>query len=167
MNPKNFKEKLYGLVFLFSILLLTNQALAKNNDLSNGIWFICEFAHSQIPPEDDCNMLDDDGFQIINGIVHRIKIKNSIETRCRQNRVGNCFLRTRVGLVAERSEIGPIKLFAKKIYLTWLGCTQKYLTIQYPDYNEIFPSSEKCWWTSDKRYFVARYVNKIKIAPDN
>ena len=46
-------EKLYGLVFLFSILMLTNQAPAKNNDLSNGIWFICEFAHSQIPPEDD------------------------------------------------------------------------------------------------------------------
>ena len=114
MNPKNHTGKLYGLIFLFFIIMLTSQTDAKNNDLSNGIWFICEYAHSQISPEDDCNMLDDDGFQIIDGIVHFIKIKNSIETRCRHNRVGNCFLRTHVGLVAERSEIGPIKLFENK-----------------------------------------------------
>ena len=143
--------------------MLANQACAENNYLSNGTWFFCEFAHSQIPPEDNCKMLDDDGFQIINGIVYRIKIKNSIETMCRHNRVGNCFLRHQVGLFAERSELGPIKLSERKIHLTWLGCTQEYSIIKHSNYSEINPDSEICWWASRKHYFISRYVGDIQI----
>ena len=112
------------------------QANARNNDLSNGIWFLCEFAHSKIPPEDQCNMLDDDGFQIIDGIVHRIKVINSKETGCRQDRIGNCLINTHVNLVAERYKIGPVKLIGNKIYITWLGCSQKYNTVLYSHYTE-------------------------------
>ncbi len=142
------------------------QANARNNDLSNGIWFLCEFAHSKIPPEDQCNMLDDDGFQIIDGIVHRIKVINSKETGCRQDRIGNCLINTHVNLVAERYKIGPVKLIGNKIYITWLGCSQKYNTVLYSHYTEIVPSFERCWWTADKRYFVAKYVGNIKILSD-
>ena len=127
---------------------------------------MCEFAHSKIPPEDQCKMLDDDGFQIINGLVHRIKVINSKETRCRQNRIGNCLMNTGIDLVAERHKIGPVKLLKNEIYITWLGCSQKYNTILYDNYTEIVPNSEKCWWTADKRYFVARYIGKIKILLD-
>ena len=32
-----------------------------------GIWFICEFAQRQRPPDDACQMFDDEGFQLANG----------------------------------------------------------------------------------------------------
>jgi hypothetical protein len=163
MNSKILIDKLNCVIFICSILVLTSQASAKSNDLSNGIWFTCEFAHSQIPPEDDCAMLDDDGFQIIDGIVHRIKIKNSTETGCRHNRAGNCFLRSQRGLIAQRFELGPIKFLVNKIYLTWLGCTQEYAIIEHSNYKEIAPSSELCWWTPPKHYFISRYISKIRI----
>ena len=163
MNPKIFIEQLYYLILICSILMLTNQAYATNSDLSNGTWFVCEFAHSQIPPEDNCIMLDDDGFQIINGIVYRVKIKNSIETTCRHNRVGNCFFRHQAGLFAERSELGPIKLSDNKIHLTLLGCTQEYSIIKHSNYSEIIPDSEICWWASRKHYFISQYIGKIQI----
>jgi hypothetical protein len=163
MNSKILIDKLNCVIFICSILVLSSQASAKSNDLSNGIWFTCEFAHSQIPPEDDCAMFDDDGFQIIDGIVYRIKINNSTETGCRNNRTGNCFLRNQPGLIAEQFEIGPIKLFENKIYLTRLGCTQEYAIIEHSNYKEIAPSSELCWWTPPKHYFISRYISKIRI----
>ena len=143
--------------------MLTNQAYATNSDLSNGTWFVCEFAHSQIPPEDNCIMLDDDGFQIINGIVYRVKIKNSIETTCRHNRVGNCFFRHQAGLFAERSELGPIKLSDNKIHLTLLGCTQEYSIIKHSNYIEIILDSEICRWVSRKHYFISQYIGRMQI----
>ena len=143
--------------------MYTNSVLAQNNELSNSIWFACEFAHSQIPPEDNCRMLDDDGFQIVDGKVHRIKIKNSTETGCRHKRVGNCFLKNQPNLIAERSEIGPIRLLDNKVYLTWLGCTQEYALIDHSNYSEIISGPDTCWWTPDKRYFISRFIGKIRI----
>ena len=167
MNSKILADKLFYAILICSIFVLTSHAWGKNSDLSIGIWFTCEFAHSQIPPGDDCGMLDDDGFQIIDGIIYRIKIKNSSETGCRHNRAGNCFLRTQLGLIAERFEIGPIKLLANKIYLTWLRCTQEYVAIEHTKYKEIIPSSEVCWWAPKKRYFISRYIGKIRIISDD
>jgi hypothetical protein len=132
-------------------------------NLSEGIWFRCEFAHSQIPPSDNCEMLDDDGFQVIKGVVHHVKILDSPETACRHNRVGNCFKKSQAGLSAKRSEIGPIKNLPKGVSVAWLGCAQLYHLITHPHFIEITPDVERCWWTPDKRYFVARYLDKIKI----
>ena len=127
---------------------------------------MCEYAHSNIPPDDQCYMLDDDGFQIIDGVVYRIKVINSKETKCRQGRIGNCLINTNANLVAERQKIGPIKLFENEVHITWLGCTQKYYTIPNYGYTEIRSDADKCWWTADKRYFVSRYVGKIRVISD-
>ena len=132
-------------------------------EIWRGIWFRCEFAHSQIPPDDNCRMLDDDGFQVIRGIVHHVKVVDSAETKCRNNRIGNCFKKTETGLSAEITEIGPIQLSEKGAEVTWLGCTQKYGITKHTYYLELSPDAEQCWWTPNKRYFVARYAGHIKI----
>ncbi len=143
-----------------------SEDVPRLKNLSEGLWFRCEFAHSQIPPEDDCKMLDDDGFQVIKGVVHHVKILNSKETACRHKRVGNCFKRNESGLAAERSEIGPIKFSNQGAEVTWLGCMQKYNLLHRAHYIEIVPDVEQCWWTPDKRYFVARYIGEIRITSE-
>ncbi len=148
-----------------SNVLQANELKVSAKDF-NGIWFRCEFAHSQIPPEDDCRMLDDDGFQVIKGVVHHVKITNSEETNCRHKRLGNCFLKNHTGLEAERSEIGPIDFSARSASVTWLGCTQKYGITRHPNYLDIAPAGELCWWASNKHYFVARYSGPLKIVEE-
>ncbi|MBT3989878.1 MAG: hypothetical protein HOG95_10160 [Rhodospirillaceae bacterium] len=148
------------------LALWINPLKAGELEVDEGIWFRCEFAHSQIPPDDNCRMLDDDGFQIIKGMVHHVKILNSREAACRHNRIGNCFKRDQAGLAAERSEIGPIKFADMMAEVTWLGCTQKYGLTKHPNYLEITPTPEQCWWTPDKRYFVARYRGPVKITDE-
>lgn len=158
-------------IIQLALILIMTAPFAAGSEaeapVSTGIWFRCEFAHSQIPPEDNCKMLDDDGFQVIKGVVHHVKILDSEEAKCRQNRVGHCFRRDQIGLSAERSKIGPIKLSPKFAEITWMGCTQRYGLIRHPDYIEIAPRPERCWWASDKRYFVARYAGQIKITAED
>ncbi len=145
------------------VLVAPNLLQADDTKTFDGTWFRCEFAHSQIPPDDNCRMLDDDGFQVIKGVVHHVKITNSNETNCRHNRVGNCFLKNHPGLEAERSEIGPLSLSETEAALTWLGCTQKYGITKHPNYMDIAPVGELCWWTPDKHYFIARFKGALKI----
>ena len=151
--------------FSFILLMITPgyPAVSEGINFSGGVWFSCEFAHSRIPPNDQCRMLDDDGFQVIEGTVFHIKVVNSLEKNCRQNRVGNCFLKAQKGLMAERSKIGPIILLNNIAEVTWLGCSQKYLLTEHAHYTEIMPDKEQCWWTPDKRYFVARYDELINL----
>ena len=126
-----------------------------------GAWFLCEFAHSQIPPNDKCSMLDDDGFQVVNNFLYHVKVKNSKQTRCRHKRLGQCFKKSQKGLIVERKELGPVKFYESKLDVTWYGCSQTYDIIHGPDFSEIRPVLEKCWWTPDKRYFVSEYKYKL------
>jgi hypothetical protein len=153
-------------LFIAAIYFAPIIALADEINMSDGVWFRCEFAHSQIPPEDNCRMLDDDGFQVIKGIVHHVKITNSKEIRCRHNRVGNCFLKNHLGLRAERTEIGPIELSEKGAAVTWFGCTQNYSLTKHLNYIDIVPVGELCWWTPDKHYYVERFRGLLKIVEE-
>jgi hypothetical protein len=163
MNWINIMFKIIGLVVVIYILVPTYLLAAEKRNLSEGIWFRCEFAHSQIPPDDKCKMLDDDGFQMINGSVYHVKVTNSLETKCRHERIGNCFSKSQKGLQAELTEIGPIKVARNKVDVTWLGCMQNYVLTQHSHYIEVAPNVEVCWWTPNKRYFIARYPGEIKI----
>ena len=50
------------------LMLTTRQALADETALRlEGVWFTCEFARSQTPPDDGCVMFDDEGFEVIDG----------------------------------------------------------------------------------------------------
>lgn len=145
------------------MLILINQADAEQPGSINDMWFRCEFSQGQMPPTDNCRMLDDQGFQIIKDTAYQIVVINSLETGCHKNRIGNCFLKTQVGLVAERSKIGKIIVSGDNLYLTWLGCMQEYSLIRHSNYREIIPDMENCWWASENKYFVARNIKKIKI----
>jgi len=165
MKQAGVRLKILALIFA-AVYFAPSFVQANELKVSDGIWFRCEFAHSQIPPEDNCRMLDDDGFQVIKGVVHHVKITNSAETNCRHDRVGNCFLRSHPGLEAERSEIGPVEFSEKSAAVTWLGCTQNYGITKQPKYLDIAPVGELCWWTSNKHYFVARYSGPLKIVEE-
>ena len=52
---------------------LTGQSSEIQN--LNGIWFICEYSISNNPPNDNCEMLDNDGFLVEQGKISHLKIK--------------------------------------------------------------------------------------------
>ena len=158
----------YTLITISLFFFLNNSMVAAQSRITLektiddlGIWFLCEFAHSQIPPNDKCLMLDDDGFQVVNDLLYHVKVKNSKQIRCRHNRLGQCFIKSQKGLIAERKELGPAKFYENKFDVTWYGCSQTYVIKHGPDFSEISPLIEKCWWTPDKRYFVSEYKHNL------
>ena len=128
-----------------------------------GVWFSCEFAHSQIAPEDGCKMLDDDGFLVANGQIDHVKVTDSKEQGCRHQRLGQCFERDRKKIIVSRDSVGPIRATAEGFAITYWGCTQGYTMARHPDFYEVTPSGRRCLWTSDKRYFVSRYRGVMEI----
>jgi hypothetical protein len=147
------------------LLILIVEAAASSKQLMDveGNWFSCEFAHSQIPPDDGCLLLDDDGFMVSNGQIAYVKVIDSREQGCRHQRLGQCFMRNRDKIVARRKNLGPIKATIEGFAITYWGCTQNYKMIRRADYFEITPTSSNCLWTRDKRYFVFRYRGNLEV----
>ncbi len=157
-----------GFSFILFFLLLipaAAAAAAATNQIKDveGNWFSCEFAHSQIPPDDGCRVLDDDGFMVSNGQIDHVKVIDSREQGCRHQRLGHCFERNRDKVVARSKNLGPIQATAEGFAITYWGCTQDYKMIKRADYFEITPISSNCLWTRDKRYFVYRYRGKLEV----
>lgn len=130
----------------------------------DGNWFSCEFAHSQIPPNDGCQMLDDDGFIVSKGKIVHIKVKNSPETNCRHDRKGQCFQRNMDEIVVEKDPLGEISPTAGGFAITYWGCTQEYAMHKRDGYFEVAPSGDHCLWTRDKRYFITRFQGRLQAA---
>lgn len=127
-----------------------------------GNWFSCEFAHSQIPPEDGCQMFDDDGFAVAKGKISHIKVTNSDQLNCRHERKGQCFERDKKDLVVTRDPVGAIRPTNIGFAVTYWGCTQEYLLQKRDGFFEVSPDGSRCLWTRDKRYFIARYKGPIR-----
>ena len=78
-------------------VLMPSTAVAKKDGFAvageewPGYWFTCEFARSQSPPDDKCEMFDDEGFQLAEGRLRYIRMIGSTETECRGNKKGQCF----------------------------------------------------------------------------
>ena len=132
----------------------------KNLD---GAWFACEFAHSQIAPDDNCKMLDDDGFLVAGQKVNHIKVLGSQEQACRQNRTGNCFKRDQAKVVVARDSTGTFRTTTDGFQIEYWGCSQEYKMSQRSGYYEVTPVDGLCYWASDKRYYLARYTGELKI----
>ncbi len=133
----------------------------------DGAWFSCEFAHSQIEPEDGCKMLDDDGFLIAGKTIDHIKARDSKETACRRNRTGNCFRRDRSEITVIRESTGEFLPTVDGFQINYWGCNQDYKLDRRQGYFEVSPVGELCYWTSDKRYFLAQYTGSLKFAPED
>ena len=152
------------------VLAIVYRPAAANNDgamPADGAWFLCEFAHSRIPPPDDCRIMDDDGFLIARGFIHRIKVTNSRHEGCRHARLGQCFSRHRAEVTVESWPIGPIRPAPGGFSVGFLGCTQSYRIVAHGSgedgFSEVAPTGEPCFWTRDKHYFVAPFTGRLRI----
>ena len=139
---------------------------AEKEPVKAEVWFQCEFAHSKIPPDDDCRMLDDDGFLVVEDIIYHVKVSDSEETTCRGNRIGHCFLRPRPQITVDGDEIGSIVRTSTGFAVDFLGCTQHYKMTPQANFVKVAPDQEQCYWTPDKNYYVARYKGRL-ISTDN
>ena len=70
-------------LFIYNILIILSLTCfipltGKSSDIQNldGMWFICEYSVSNNPPDDNCEMLDNDGFLVEQGKISHLKIKN-------------------------------------------------------------------------------------------
>lgn len=147
--------------------VLGSTATAQPVDPGNGTWFLCEYAHSKIPPSDNCAMLDDDGFMVRDGVVFHVKVTDSQEANCRGDRAGNCFKRTVEKITTEFGRIGPIEVASSYLAVDYFGCIQSYDFSPKGSYVEIRPAEERCFWTPDKHYYLARYEGRIKLIEDD
>jgi len=159
---------LFGvLIWLMLVVLHAAPSVASSQVMNlDGAWFSCEFAHSQIAPEDGCLMLDDDGFLIAGDTIKQIKVSSSRETECRQNRYGNCFRRDLSGITVKPDSTGTFLPTEEGFKITYWGCAQDYKMDPQDGFFKVTPVGDLCYWTSDKSYFLARYNGVLEFAPD-
>ncbi len=129
----------------------------------DGLWFSCEYAHSKIPPTDNCQVLDDDGFLVKGGEIAYVKIRNGDRSGCRGGRPGQCFDRTRKRLNASTMGIGEVTPTADGGIVRYLWCDQAYKVTRFETHAEVRPTGERCLWASDKTYYVARWSGEITV----
>jgi hypothetical protein len=161
------------LIVMVIAFVMGNQATAQEAQASGvqggavmdieGNWFSCEFAHSQIPPDDGCKMLDDDGFIVSKGKIDHVKVTNSTQRDCRHQREGQCFQREREQITVSSDSVGPIRAIPDGFAITYWGCTQEYTMRSHQKYFEVAPKGSNCLWTRDKRYFMARYQGRLEV----
>ena len=73
-----------NLIIILILMLLPMFAYAKENLVLKGYWFECEFSGKTVPPKDQCEMLDDDGFTFKEDVAINIKNISSKETKCKK-----------------------------------------------------------------------------------
>lgn len=151
-------------LLLFTVLFLLNTANAETAPSSlDGLWFSCEYAHSKIPPSDQCETLDDDGFLINGDYIWHMKVQNGDQKGCRGARAGNCFRRERQQLTATQSEIGRLQRTRNGAIIHYLWCDQAYEVTERPAFAEIRPVGPLCFWTSPKVYYVAKWPGELRV----
>ena len=171
MAPKQLVTWATGFILILTVILWSQPGETagdkqKHVQTKAEIWFQCEFAHSRIPPEDNCHMLDDDGFLVVDNVIFHIKISDSDEASCRGQRFGHCFQRSRKQITVSSDEIGPIIRTENGFAVDFLGCTQKYRMISLGHYVRVTPDDEQCYWTPDKHYYVTQYKGRLISADE-
>ena len=152
----------YLLVFCLTCF---NPSIGKSSDTQelDGIWFICEFSVSNNPPDDSCEMLDNDGFLVEQGKISHLKIKNSKQKGCRGDRIGHCFKDGTLGLKAKKRKIGEFVIGSNWVEIFYLACSQRYWFKEYKNFWHGWPDDKKCLWTRKKEFFVQRYKGELEI----
>ena len=122
-----------------------------------GIWFICEFAQRQRAPDDDCQMFDDEGFQLADGRLSYLRITQSDETACRGDKKGQCFRRDRANITITKTDRGRLTLRENQFDVKFLGCTQTFYFADTAHYREMWPDDDRCFWASKRRFYIAPF----------
>ena len=149
------------------LVIFPNQNMAeaedKTNKVWNGIWFTCEFSQRTRAPDDKCNMFDNEGFRVNDGIFSYLEMTNSTEKNCRGNKIGHCFNRNMNAIIVKESPIGKIDIRPDHLFVSYLGCKQLFSFEQTEDYYAVIPDEEKCFWASKRHFYVARYLGNISV----
>ena len=150
-------------LFVAGILMLTTRpALADETALRlEGVWFTCEFAKSQTPPDDGCVMFDDEGFSVDGGKITYLRNIASTETACRGNKQGQCFAANTHNITVSERRIGAARIKGQQLLVSYMGCTQKFDLQTSPDYVSVIPAKDKCIWTRKRHFYVAPYKGKL------
>ena len=164
----SFVLMLWAYLILFSIIsiptALTQAASFGTPDNQwPGIWFKCEFSQRQRAPDDNCQMFDDEGFQLSDGRLSYLRITESDETACRGAKKGQCFRRDRPKIVVKKTDRGKLTLHKNRIEVKYLLCTQKFYFVDKENYREIWPDKDRCFWASKRRFYIAPFEGKYSF----
>ena len=128
-----------------------------------GFWFTCEFARSQVAPDDGCKMFDDEGFQLADGRLRYVRVIGSTETSCRGDKKGQCFSSKEPAVSISRTDRGKLTLGKKQFKVSYFGCTQIFYFSDTLNYREIWPDKNRCFWAGKRRFYIAPYKGKVTI----
>ena len=154
-------------ILLILIILLTNlkNFVIADEYVENlkGHWFECEFSNKITPPTDDCEMLDDDGFEFKNNYLIHIKNIASSEKKCKKNKIGQCFKSDVESIIIEQGRKDKVKFENSYLILSFLGCNQYYKLINKKKFVQAIPNKKKCFWSSEKNFFLKRFKGNIVL----
>ena len=146
---------------ILSFLPICMSAGMARAEILEGMWFTCEFATDRHAPDDACAMFDDEGFQIVAGVLYYVRNMRSKETACRGKKKGQCFLASTPEIYVQMRKIGPIGLKHDRLFVRYMGCEQIYTLHKGEDFVTVMPAEKTCFWTRDKYFYVARYKGKV------
>ncbi len=150
---------------LLVILCISGRAAAAESPslpALDGVWFTCEFARSTTPPDDECEMFDDEGFIVDGGKIAYLRNTASAETDCRGSKKGQCFLRSTQAITVSRRPVGAARIENHQLLVSYMGCTQAFDLRPQENYVAVIPAKKRCLWTRKRHFYVARYNGKIK-----
>ena len=136
---------------------------AKENQILKGYWFECEFSEKSAPPKDQCEMLDDDGFNFKEDVAINLKNISSKETKCKKNKIGQCFQSNTKSINVIVSRSNQVKFQDSNLILTFLGCSQKFKLKNYINFIEAMPDKKRCFWTGKKHFYLKKYNGLVNI----
>ena len=152
-----------NLVIFLILMFLSQVAYAIENLVHKGYWFECEFSEKTAPPIDQCEMLDDDGFNFKENVAINIKNISSKETKCKKNKIGQCFQSNTKSINVTVGRSDQVKFQDSNLILTFFGCSQKFELKNYINFIEAMPSKKKCFWTGKKHFYLKKYNGSVNI----
>ena len=160
------REKMNPLILYITafLTLMTSVAAASENyrlPSLEGVWFTCEFATRQGPPDDGCIMFDDEGFAVNNGKITYLRNIASDETRCRGNKIGQCFSANLPQITVSERPLGAARIEGQHLRVKYLGCTQEFDLRPGADFVSVIPTKKKCVWMRKRHFYVAPFKGKL------
>ena len=126
-------------------MLLPQFAKAKESLILKGYWFECEFSEKTAAPKDQCEMLDDDGFNFIEDVAINIKNISSKETKCKKNKIGQCFKSNTKSINVTVGRSDQVKFQDSHLILSFLCCSQKFKLKNYINFMEAMPDKKNAF----------------------
>ena len=151
------------LIICLFLVLSPQLVNAKGNLVLKGYWFECEFSGKTTPPNDKCEMLDNDGFYFKENIAINIKNISSKETRCKKRKIGQCFQSSTNSINISVGRSDKIKFQKSNLILTFLGCSQNFKLKNHTNYIEAIPDKKKCFWTGKKHFYLKKFNGSVNI----